>query len=238
MYEQWHPLGVVGIITAFNFPMAVWSWNTAIAAVCGDPVLWKPSTDTPLTAIAVQHVANRVMADHGLSGIFTLTVGSGRSVGELLLNDPRAALVLVHGFHPCRKTRFRSRRQTFRRHDPRARRQQRRHRRPRRGSRHGDARYSLRGRGNCRTALHEHASHHRPEGHQSAARGPLGQSLSASPHRRPARRKHSDGTSRQRQSRRRYVRRPSNSERARRRDPRGRQQAGPKRDRISSSRRS
>ena len=100
MYEQWHPLGVVGIITAFNFPMAVWSWNTAIAAVCGDPVLWKPSTDTPLTAIAVQHVANRVMADHGLSGIFTLTVGSGRSVGELLLNDPRAALVSFTGSTP------------------------------------------------------------------------------------------------------------------------------------------
>ena len=100
MYEQWHPLGVVGIITAFNFPMAVWSWNTAIAAVCGDPVLWKPSTDTPLTAIAVQHVANRVMADHGLSGIFTLTVGPGRSVGELLLNDPRAALVSFTGSTP------------------------------------------------------------------------------------------------------------------------------------------
>jgi aldehyde dehydrogenase (NAD+) len=100
MYEQWHPLGVVGIITAFNFPMAVWAWNSAIAAVCGDPVLWKPSTDTPLTAIAVQHVANRVMADHGLSGIFTLTVGSGREVGELLLNDPRAGLVSFTGSTP------------------------------------------------------------------------------------------------------------------------------------------
>jgi aldehyde dehydrogenase (NAD+) len=97
MYEQWHPLGVVGVITAFNFPMAVWAWNSAIAAVCGDPVLWKPSTDTPLTAIAVQNVANRVMADHGLSGIFTLTVGSGRGVGELLLNDPRAGLVSFTG---------------------------------------------------------------------------------------------------------------------------------------------
>ena len=97
MYEQWHPLGVVGIITAFNFPMAVWAWNSAIAAACGDPVLWKPSTDTPLTAIAVQHIANGVMADHGLSGIFTLTVGSGRDVGELLLNDPRAGLVSFTG---------------------------------------------------------------------------------------------------------------------------------------------
>ena len=97
MYEQWHPLGVVGIITAFNFPMAVWSWNTAIAAVCGDPVIWKPSSDTPLTAIAVQHVANKVMADHGLTGVFTLAIGSGREVGELLLNDKRAPLISFTG---------------------------------------------------------------------------------------------------------------------------------------------
>jgi L-aminoadipate-semialdehyde dehydrogenase len=97
MYEQWHPLGVVGVVTSFNFPMAVWSWNTAIAAVCGDPVLWKPSSDTPLTAIAVQHVANRVAADHGLSGVFSLVVGSGRDVGELILNDPRLPLVSFTG---------------------------------------------------------------------------------------------------------------------------------------------
>jgi aldehyde dehydrogenase (NAD+) len=97
MYEQWHPLGVVGVITAFNFPMAVWSWNAAIAAVCGDPTLWKPSTDVPLTAIAVQHVANRVMADHGLSGVFTLTIGSGRDVGEAILSDSRVPLVSFTG---------------------------------------------------------------------------------------------------------------------------------------------
>ena len=97
MYEQWHPLGVVGIITAFNFPMAVWSWNTAIAAVCGDAVIWKPSSDTPLTAIAVQHIANKVMADHGLTGVFTLAIGSGREVGELLLNDKRAPLISFTG---------------------------------------------------------------------------------------------------------------------------------------------
>ena len=65
MMEQWHPLGPVGVITAFNFPVAVWAWNAAIAAVCGDPVVWKPAEPTPLTAIAVQHIANRVMADHG-----------------------------------------------------------------------------------------------------------------------------------------------------------------------------
>jgi aldehyde dehydrogenase (NAD+) len=97
MYEQWHPLGVVGVISAFNFPVAVWSWNSAIAAVCGDPVLWKPSSYTPLTAIAVQHISNRVMADHGLRGIFNLVIGSGREVGELLLNDPVVPLISFTG---------------------------------------------------------------------------------------------------------------------------------------------
>ena len=97
MFEQWHPLGVVGVITAFNFPVAVWSWNSTIAAVCGDSVIWKPSSDAPLTAIAVQHIANRVMADHDLSGIFNLVIGSGRDVGELLLNDPRVQLISFTG---------------------------------------------------------------------------------------------------------------------------------------------
>lgn len=97
MYEQWHPLGTVGVITAFNFPVAVWSWNAAIAAVCGDPVLWKPSSEVPLCAIAVQHITNRVMADHGLQGIFNLVIGSGRDVGELLLNDVRVPLISFTG---------------------------------------------------------------------------------------------------------------------------------------------
>jgi aldehyde dehydrogenase (NAD+) len=97
MYEQWHPLGIVGVITAFNFPVAVWSWNAAIAAVCGDPVLWKPSSSTPLCAIAVQHIANRVMSDHGLDGIFSLVIGSGRDVGDLMLKDPRLPLISFTG---------------------------------------------------------------------------------------------------------------------------------------------
>ncbi|HLE15901.1 MAG TPA: aldehyde dehydrogenase family protein [Anaerolineales bacterium] len=97
MYEQWHPLGVVGVITAFNFPMAVWSWNTALAVVCGDPVLWKPSSLTPLCAVAVQHIANRVMADHGLQGIFNLIIGSGREVGDLMLADTRLPLISFTG---------------------------------------------------------------------------------------------------------------------------------------------
>ena len=66
MYEQWHPLGPVGVITAFNFPVAVWSWNALIAAVCGDVVIWKPSSKTALTAIAVHNIIAPVLAEHGL----------------------------------------------------------------------------------------------------------------------------------------------------------------------------
>ncbi|MCP4357307.1 MAG: aldehyde dehydrogenase family protein [Chloroflexi bacterium] len=99
MYEQWHPLGPIGIISAFNFPVAVWSWNAAIAAVCGNTNVWKPSELTPLTAVAVQHIANRVMADHGLNGIFNLVVGDGQ-VGQLLTNDRRLPLVSFTGSIP------------------------------------------------------------------------------------------------------------------------------------------
>jgi aldehyde dehydrogenase (NAD+) len=97
MMEQWHPLGVVGVITAFNFPVAVWSWNTAIAAVCGDPVIWKPAGPTPLCAVAVQHIANRVMGDHGLRGIFNLVIGPGSSVGARVLEDRRLPLISFTG---------------------------------------------------------------------------------------------------------------------------------------------
>jgi len=97
MYEQWHPLGVVGVITAFNFPTAVWSWNAAVAAVCGDPVVWKPSQYAPLCAIAVQHVANRVMADQGVTGVFNLVVGKGSQIGDRLLDDPRLPLISFTG---------------------------------------------------------------------------------------------------------------------------------------------
>jgi aldehyde dehydrogenase (NAD+) len=96
MYEQWHPLGPVGVISAFNFPVAVWSWNAAIAAVCGNTVIWKPSELAPLTAVAVQHIANQVMADHGLSGIFNLVSG-GAAMGEQLINDPRLPLISFTG---------------------------------------------------------------------------------------------------------------------------------------------
>jgi len=97
MYEQWHPLGILGLITSFNFPVAVWSWNSTLAAICGDTVIWKPSSYTPLTAVALTHIANKVMADHGLKGIFNLAIGSGRDVGELLLNDKRVPLISFTG---------------------------------------------------------------------------------------------------------------------------------------------
>ncbi|GAB4538632.1 MAG: aldehyde dehydrogenase family protein [Anaerolineae bacterium] len=97
MYEQWHPLGVIGIITAFNFPVAVWSWNAAIAAVCGDTMIWKPSSITPLTAIAVQHITNQVSRDHGLDGVFNLAIGTGREVGEMMINDSRLPLISFTG---------------------------------------------------------------------------------------------------------------------------------------------
>jgi aldehyde dehydrogenase (NAD+) len=97
MYEQWHPLGPIGIITSFNFPVAVWSWNAAIAAVCGDTIVWKPSSTTPLAAIAVQHIVNRVVGDYDVDGVFSLVIGSGSSVGERLIADDRIRLVSFTG---------------------------------------------------------------------------------------------------------------------------------------------
>ncbi len=97
MYEQWHPLGIVGIITSFNFPVAVWAWNAAVAAACGDTMVWKPSSSTPLTAVAVQHIANTVMARHDLEGVFNLVIGSGSTVGERMINDQRIPLISFTG---------------------------------------------------------------------------------------------------------------------------------------------
>ncbi|MBI3981457.1 MAG: aldehyde dehydrogenase family protein [Gemmatimonadetes bacterium] len=98
MYEQWHPLGVVAVISAFNFPVAVWSWNAAIAAVCGDSTLWKPASKTPLTAIAVTRIAEHVCRDHGVDpALFSLVVGKGSTVGDRLLHDRRIPLVSATG---------------------------------------------------------------------------------------------------------------------------------------------
>ena len=97
MYEQWHPLGPIGVISAFNFPVAVWAWNAFIAAVAGDVVIWKPSSSTPLTAIAVQHICNDVLNKHGYSGIFNLIIGRGSTIGEKMLSDKRLPLISFTG---------------------------------------------------------------------------------------------------------------------------------------------
>lgn len=97
MYEHWHPLGPVGVITAFNFPVAVWSWNAAIAAVCGDTVVWKPSEATPLTAIAVTKIAQTVLEGSGFEGVFNLAVGEGQTVGSAMTGDTRIPLVSATG---------------------------------------------------------------------------------------------------------------------------------------------
>jgi aldehyde dehydrogenase (NAD+) len=97
LMETWHPLGVVGVITAFNFPVAVWAWNTAIALVCGDTVVWKPSELTPLTALACQALIERAAADVGASAHISRLVQGGREVGERLVDDPRVALLSATG---------------------------------------------------------------------------------------------------------------------------------------------
>ncbi|MBU0473593.1 MAG: aldehyde dehydrogenase family protein [Bacteroidetes bacterium] len=98
MYDQYHPLGVVGTISAFNFPVAVWSWNAMLATVCGDTNLWKPSSKVPLTAIAVQNIVGQVIKKHKLpEGLFSLVIGKGSSVGEKLINDKRIPLVSITG---------------------------------------------------------------------------------------------------------------------------------------------
>ena len=97
MYEQWHPLGVVGIISAFNFPVAVWAWNACLAAICGNVSVWKPSPKTPLTALAVQHLCNRVMKAAGLPPIFQIFIDSGTELATRFIDDRRVALVSFTG---------------------------------------------------------------------------------------------------------------------------------------------
>ncbi|QDU95104.1 L-piperidine-6-carboxylate dehydrogenase [Lignipirellula cremea] len=97
LFEQWRPLGPVGVLTAFNFPVAVWAWNAAVAAVCGDPVVWKPSPHTPLTAIAVQKIAEQVAAAAGWEGVFQMYVAPGHEGGQWMASDPRLPLVSATG---------------------------------------------------------------------------------------------------------------------------------------------
>ena len=98
MMETWHPLGVVGIISAFNFPVAVWSWNAALALVCGDTLVWKPSEKTPLTALACQALLDKAAAKLGdvPADISSVLIGDG-AVGQVLVEDHRVALVSATG---------------------------------------------------------------------------------------------------------------------------------------------
>jgi aldehyde dehydrogenase (NAD+) len=97
MSEQWHPLGVIGIISAFNFPVAVWSWNAFLGAICGNACVWKPSPKTPLSALAVQHLCNKVMEAHSLPAIFQIFIDAGTQLATRLVEDRRVALVSFTG---------------------------------------------------------------------------------------------------------------------------------------------
>jgi aldehyde dehydrogenase (NAD+) len=97
LFEQWHPLGPIGVITAFNFPVAVWAWNAMLAAVCGDTVVWKPSPHTPLCALAVQQIASKVARDAGFDGLFTLCTTAGVEGGQWMADDRRLPLVSATG---------------------------------------------------------------------------------------------------------------------------------------------
>ncbi len=97
MYEQYHPLGVVGIITAFNFPVAVWSWNTALAWICGNVTIWKPSEKTPLCAIACQNIMNEVLKENNLSEGISSVLVADHEIGQKLVDDKRVALVSFTG---------------------------------------------------------------------------------------------------------------------------------------------
>ena len=97
MSEQWHPLGVIGIISAFNFPVAVWSWNAFLGAICGNACVWKPSHKTPLTALAVQHLCNRVMEAQHLPAIFQVFIDGGAGLASRLVDDRRVALISFTG---------------------------------------------------------------------------------------------------------------------------------------------
>src|SRR3984885_16290918 len=97
MYEQWHPLGVVGVISAFNFPVAVWSWNAFLAAIAGNATVWKPSPKTALCSLAVQHICNRVLERHALPAIFQIFIDAGTELAMRFVDDRRVALVSFTG---------------------------------------------------------------------------------------------------------------------------------------------
>ncbi|HAT1774072.1 aldehyde dehydrogenase family protein [Legionella pneumophila] len=97
MYEQWHPYGIVGVISAFNFPVAVWSWNAFLSAICGNVTIWKPSAKTPLCAVAVQHICNQVLKENNCPEIFGLIIPNSHDVVEAMVDDKRIQLISFTG---------------------------------------------------------------------------------------------------------------------------------------------
>lgn len=104
LYQQWHPLGVTGVITAFNFPVAVWAWNAFLAAICGNTVVWKPSSQTPLCAIAVQHLCDKAMKSLGYEGVFNCVISPDHLIADRLVNDLRIPLISFTGSTATGKT--------------------------------------------------------------------------------------------------------------------------------------
>ena len=177
LMETWHPMGPCAVISAFNFPVAVWSWNAALALVAGDPVIWKPSDKTPLTALACDALARRAAADVGAP--------DGSEPGRA--RRGRASVThwrRTRWWPSCRPPDRRAwvgagarRRRPLRPPDPRARRQQRGDRRTERRPRAGDPRHRLLGGGHCRPALHQPAPADRPPLDPRRARRAAGQGL-------------------------------------------------------------
>ena len=157
LMETWHPLGVVGVITAFNFPVAVWAWNTAIALVCGDTVVWKPSELTPLTALACQALIERAADDVGAPREISRLIQGAREVGERLVDDPRVALLSRDGFGAHGPGGRAPGGAALRQGAARTRRQQRRHRHALRRPRSCGARHRVLRGGHRGPAMHDYA---------------------------------------------------------------------------------
>ena len=183
MYEQWHPLGPVGVITAFNFPVAVWSWNALIAAVCGDTVIWKPSSQTPLSAVAVTNIAHEVMAGSGFEGVFNLSAGRGPNGRRRPDQRPPRPADFGDGVVQHGRIGGHGRCQATRPIAARARWQQRHNRHGGRRSGSGDTCSLVRCGRHVRTAVHQLAASHRAERGVRSCFKASGRGLPASPHR-------------------------------------------------------
>ena len=162
MYEQWHPLGLVGTITAFNFPVAVWSWNTTLASICGNVSIWKPSPKTPLCGVAVQKIVNEAVADLGLPTFCYLINDGSNELAQTFVDDPRINLVSFTGSSAVGRQVWRSCRAAHGQGAARTRRQQRHHRGRACQSRSRHTVDRIRRSRHRGSALHHDAAHYRP----------------------------------------------------------------------------